>query len=667
MSGRHTQGAGLAWAAFMLLRCGAAFAADGGDLTSLSLEQLMNEPVTSVSKKQTRLSESPAAITVVTQDDLQRMGITTLPEALRLVPGMDVAQIDTNQWAVSARGFNSEFADKLLVLIDGRTVYTPASGGVFWNAQDVVLEDVERIEVIRGPGATLWGANAVNGVVNIITKSARDTQGALLAAAGGSLVNPLLTARYGGQVDSDLSWRVYAKYFDRDGIADQTRTADQGPWHSVHGGFRTDRNASAEDAITVQADTYDGQADNQVTQVTLAPPSALPIDNQTDIGGSDLLARWTRTLSTDSTLELQTYFDQVNQGDGYGREHRNTFDFYLQHRFGLGSRNDLIWGVDSRYTSIQQRQSANLTWSPLNLDIGLYSLFVQDEISLVPEKLRLILGSKAEHNELSGLSVEPDLRLLWTPSDRQTVWTAASRASRTPAEFELDGTLNLAAFQSSPNGPPVALAIVPSLRLQSEELLAYELGYRFQPLATVSIDLSSFFNRYDKVVNREPVAGEFVASPVPHVLAGLMEENVDDARTFGVEASVQWQPVREWKLMGSYSWLRMHVWPDPTEEYESPRGQFQARSYLDLPWRFELNTAVYYVDSVLEQSGPALVRIASYVRFDAGLIWKRDARLSIGLWGQNLFDGRHLEFASQNTTLLTPVPQSWLAKVTCSF
>jgi iron complex outermembrane recepter protein len=660
-----------AWLATFAM-CAAAFtrqthAADQ-DLATLSLEQLMNEPVTSVSKRETKLSESPAAISVVTQDDIRRMGITTLAEALRLVPGMDVARVSANEWAVSARGFNSQFAGKLLVLIDGRTVYTPASAGVFWNAQDVMIEDIDRIEVIRGPGATLWGANAVNGVINIITKRAQDTQGALVAATGGTEDKPGLAARYGGQAGPDLSYRVYAKYFDRDGFLDSTGAIDTGAWHTLRGGFRTDWSSSAADSVTVQGDAYSGEAGKPVDVVSLTPPSVTPINAVVQNSGANMLGRWTRAFSPDSALTLQGYFDHVIQGDGNGSEHRNTYDIDLQDRFGWGSRNDILWGAGYRLSAIDATQSFNLTWTPPNRDIRLFNLFMQDEIAVIQNRLHLTLGSKFEHDNIDGWNVEPNVRVAWTPAERQTVWGAISRAIRTPALFELDGRLNAAAFQPGPASPPVLVSILPNPELESEKLLAYELGYRFAPSNLVSVDISSFINRYSAVIVRNAGAPQFELNPgQAHILLPILEANSPNADTHGVEVSAQWQALQQWMLTASYTWSRMDVPQSPLTALGSPEQQFQVRSYLDLPLHLELNAALYYVDAVTEPSGPVSARIPAYIRGDVGLIWKPDGMLSLGLWGQNLLSPRHLEFASQNSSLLTEVPRSFLGKVTWSF
>ncbi len=469
------------------------------DYADLSLEQLVNVKVTSVSKKETELSLSPAAISVVTGEDIRRLGITTIPEALRLVPGMDVARVNGNEWAVNARGFNDEFAKSLLVLIDGRTVYTPASGGVFWNAQDVVMEDLARIEVIRGPGATLWGANAVNGVINIISKPAKETQGALVSTAAGTEDQPTTTARYGGQLGTNLYYRVYAKYFNRDGLVDSTGRDAADDWRMARGGFRVDWEQSPENLLTLQGDGYGGHAARSVSSVSLNPAATQLATGREQNDGANVLGRWTHTFSEASQLSLQGYYDYFKEDDGNGTEYSHTLDFDLQDHFALGTRNDIVCGAGFRHASIQNTSDFNLAWTPETQQIQLFNVFAQDDIMLVPERLHLTLGSKFEHNSLVGLEIQPSGRLLWTPGAHQTVWAGVSRAARTPSLFERNARLNVAAFQP-PGSPPVLVSILGNPAVTAEKVTAYELGYRVEPTPRLSFDLAGFFNQYSDLL-----------------------------------------------------------------------------------------------------------------------------------------------------------------------
>jgi iron complex outermembrane recepter protein len=634
-------------------------------LTNLSLEQLMNEPITSVSKKITKRSEAPAAIAVITQDDIRRFGITSLPEALRLAPGLDVARISSNAWAVSSRGFNGEYSKEMLVLIDGRVVYSPVTAGVHWNAQDVMIEDVDRIEVVRGSGATLWGANAVNGVVNIITKSAKATEGGLLSATAGSDGDTQLAARYGSAVGPDLHFRLYAKYLDQSGFRDSNDTFNTGDWRTARAGFRVDWISSAVDALTLQGDIYSGQAGTTISDVSLAPPSAMPVVNAEVDNGSNVLGRWTHSYSTDSSLTLQTYFDHVNQGDGADIEHHDTYDVDLQRQFRWGSFNEVIWGTGFRYTSVDNEfHSFDLSFAPPQRSIGLFNAFFQDEIALVPDRLRLTLGSKIERSSLSDWSLEPNVRLLWLATERQKAWAAISRATRTPSLFELNATANLDVIQTGPSAPPVLVSILPNAQLKPEEILTHEVGYRFLPNEQVTLGITAFANRYHHEIVQLPTAPEFQTSyGVPHVLVGVIAQNLSEIWSYGAEMSVRWQVVDRWQLLLRYTWLRIDSPAAPSVEEESPRHQVQVRSLLDLPSHFQLNAALYYVDAVSALG----VSVDPYVRADMGVVWNPSSRLSIGIWGQNLLQRQHVEYPSVSSGVLTEIPRTVLGKVTWGF
>ena len=653
----------------LLVASAVGAATDVSGLSDLSLEELMKEPVTSVSKKATRLAESPAAISVITSDDIRRLGITTLPEALRLVPGLAVARTTANEWAITARGFQYEFANKLLVLIDGRVVYTPMSGGVFWNAQDVMLEDLDRIEVIRGPGATLWGANAVNGVINIITKHSADTQGGLVTASAGTEEQPLASARFGASLSDELSFRVFGKYFHRDGLVDSDGDSAPGDWHTARGGFRTDWAPNARDAFVFQGDFYDGKADKTVNSVSLVPASLSATEIDAQNRGSNLLGRWTRQWSETSQLSVQAFVDHVEQGDGFVGERRDTFDLELQHRFALGRWNDVMWGAGYRAADLDATQSFDLTWTPDSRHLHLANLFLQDELTLVPDRVRVTVGSKFEHNNLVGSSVQPNVRAVWTPSAEHTLWAAASRATRTPDLFELGGRINAAAFDTGTSTPPVLVAYFGNPALEAERLTSCEVGYRVTPTSELSIDIAAYDNRYRDLVTYPAGVSRIELTPAPiHVLMPFTADNSGSARTYGAEVSAQWRPMKGWRLVGSYSYLHMRFQPDRRIDGQSPQQQFQVRSYLDVSSRLEVNGALFYVDpiaSVVTSGEPA--RVPSYVRLDLGASWKPAPFWSLGLWGQNLLDSRHIESASSISELQTEVPRGVLVRVTRSF
>ena len=637
------------------------------DLENLTLEQLVNVRVTSVSKEQTDLFASPAAISVVTADDIRRLGITSLPEALRLVPGMDVAQITANEWAVSARGFNAEFGRDLLVLIDGQTVYTPSTAGVFWNAQEVVMEDLDRIEVIRGPGATLWGANAVDGVINVISKSAKETQGLLVSSSAGSAQQDTATVRYGGELASNLYYRVYGTHSDVSDFTDSNGKGAGDGWDSTLGGFRADWQPPSQNILTLQGRYYYSEAAQPIEQVTLAPPAVLLNSEKEFNQGGNVLGRWTRNVSDSAQWTVQAYFDHVEQNTGFGIEYLNTYDVDLQDRFSLGSWNDIVWGTGYRYQVVGETPTFELNWTPETQYIRLFNVFGQDDIMVVPERLHLILGSKFEDNSLVQWEVEPNARLLWTPSKNQTLWAAVSRACRIPSLFELDSRLNAAAFQPGPSSPPALVSVFGNPEATAEKLLAYELGYRIAPTKSLSFDLTGFYNVYQHLLVQVPNATVIEASPPPpHLLISSTYQNAGSGDTYGIELSGQWRVTENWRLTASYSWLGTQLTPASVFPH-SPQQQFQVRSYLDLPYHLELNGAVYVVGQNTSPLSVGFQEIPSYVRADLGLIWRPCKWLEVGLWGQNLQQKEHIEFSAEQTHVLTEIPRSVLAKVTVRF
>jgi iron complex outermembrane receptor protein len=639
--------------------------------SELSLEQLINIKVTSVAKKETTIENSPAAVTVVTPEDIQEFGITTLPDALRLVPGMDVAQINSHEWAVSARGFNNEFADKMLVLIDGRSIYTTGFGGVIWGMEDVVMEDLDRIEVIRGPGGSLWGANALNGVINIITKSAKDTQGGLISTSAGTEDQPDVVVRYGGELATNLYYRVYLKYFNREGL-EKTNGADApDPWSGVMGGMRMDWDPSIQNSLTLQGDCSSYQMGENQSIPSLQPPYAQNTDVLDHDSAANALGRWTHDFSEDSQVIVQAYFDHYSPEEIGVAYVANTADLDAQHRFALGSRNDIVWGAGYRYTSDELSPSYYLSFNPEKRREDVYSSFVQDEITLAPDKLQFTAGSKFEDNSFTGFEVQPSGRLLWTPTERQTVWSSISRAVRTPSISELDERVNVAAFPPPTSGSPsVLLSDFGNPNLKSENLLAYELGYRLEPTKRCTFDLALFYNQYDRLIAASQGAAEFEGTPTaPYLLIPSTNQNLGSAQTYGVELSGRWDATDWWNLAASWSLFEYHspISPITVPFGASPEQQAQVRSEMKLPQNLQFNAAAYYVDQIYAPYGIANVKIPSYVRLDLGLVWHPRQALELGIWGQNLIDGRHSEFASYKTPLITEIPRSFLAKITWRF
>jgi iron complex outermembrane receptor protein len=619
------------------------------DLSEFSLDELVNLKVTSVSKKPERLSHSAAAIAVITGEDIRRSGVTTIAESLRLAPGMQVARVDSITWAISSRGFNDLFANKLLVLMDGRSVYTPLFSGVYWDVQDTLLEDIDRIEVIRGPGAALWGANAVNGVINITTKSAKETQGGLLAGGAGTEERGFGSVRYGGQINDKTWFRVYAKYFDRDDAA-TTSGGDAGDdWDRLRGGFRVDWEPSQPNLLTLQGDIYDGTERQHYILPTLAPPYSTSQPQTLKLGGGHLLGRWTHTFGEGADLRAQFYYDRTERELQIFREERDTLDFDLQSRFPLGERQDVVWGLGYRHADSHNfKSNFNLAFVPGDRETEEYSAFVQDEITLVRERLRLTLGSKFEHNDYTGFEVQPSVRLLWTPHPKHSAWASISRAVRTPSRADND--LRLVNSVIPPGVPPLSLpapgvvSLVGNPAKQSEVLVAYEAGYRVQLHDRVTADAAVFYNDYHRLSTFEP-AGQDLSTLPGSILLPQVFQNRAKGETYGGEISANIQLTGWWRLRPAYSYLQVQRHrrrsQDPTAENgerDDPHHQVSLRSEMDLPWHLQLDCMGRYVDALPSRGVP------SYVEADVRLGWRPTKQWEISITGHNLLDNRHREF-----------------------
>ena len=609
------------------------------DLADMSLEDLTKMEVTSVSKHKEKLADAPAAIFVITQDDIHRSGVTTIAEALRLAPGLEVGRVDGHEWAITSRGFNSLFANKLLVVIDGRSVYTPLFSGVHWDVQDTMLEDIDQIEVIRGPGATLWGANAVNGVINITTKSAKETQGGLVTGGYGTEEQGFGSARYGGKLGNHGFYRVYGKYFNRDSSALSSGGQANDAWDMYRGGFRADWEPSLQNTFTLQGDGYAGNPNHTESLFIPQPPYTTNVQDRMRLSGADAIARWTHVFSDESDLRLQGYFDWAHRELAFFEEDRSTLDVDLQYRHALGRWQAMTWGVGYRYTDADlSRSNFTLAFNPSGRVIRIFNTFVQDEITLVQDRLRLTIGSKFENNEYTGFEIQPSGRLSWTPHERHSVWAAVSRAVRTPSLAEEDSRIVRAV------SPPVVATVDGNLAFQSEILLAYELGYRFQPHDLLSLDLAAFYNDYDRLRSLEPQPFDF-SNPTyvrfPHLFAnGLKGE------TYGAELAANFQATEWWRLRGSYSYLQVQLQQmagsgdsaSAATSGDSPRHQVSLRSLMDLPQHLQLDCTGRYVDHLPNQT------ISSYVSLDVRLGWRPTSQLELEVVGQNLLDNRHNEF-----------------------
>jgi len=633
-----------------------------GDELDMTLEDLMSVKVTSVSKKPQNISDSAAAIFVITERDLMRSGATSIPEALRMVPGIHVGRIDSNKWAVTSRGFNNRFTKKLLVMIDGRAVYTPGFSGVYWEVQDLVLEDVERIEVIRGPGASLWGANAVNGVINIITKSAADTIGGMLTAGGGNIEKAFGSARYGAALGRGVYGRIYAKYFNRDEFEYKAGGDAGDNWDNFRTGFRMDAVLPGPVDFTVQGDLYKGNINQNVENLPIeVPPYSLDVEEDVDVSGGNLLARWQRTLSLSSDVTIQAYYDRTTRDDFYIYEIRNTLDLDIQHRFSPLDSHDLIWGARYRYTHDDMTERYVMEIDPDSQGDNLFSAFVQDDISLVKNKLWLILGAKFEHNDYTGYEFQPNGRILWSPHPIHRVWTAVSRAVRTPSRGEYDAHLTVGVIPPTPLIPvPRKISIDGNDDFESETLTAFEAGYRFLPDREFSLDVSIFYNDYDDLE-------EYVTLlDVDTGTISLVRDNQGSGSVQGLELSVGWQPLQWFKTDISYSYL------DTDIAYSIvPEHQFSLRAGLDLPHDLEADIWLRYTGEVDSRqsasSGFVPYNIDAYLTLDIRLAWQVTPNLELIAVGQNLLAGGHMEFIQEAFIEPTEVPRSFYGQVRYKF
>ncbi len=621
------------------------------DLGNKSIEDLMNIEVTSVSKKEQKLSHIASAIYVITQDDILRSGATNIPDVLRMVPGLEVAQINGNAWEISSRGFNAQYANKFLVLIDGRTVYSPLFSGVYWDVQDVPLEDIDRIEVIRGPGATVWGANAVNGVINIITKTAKQTQGGLLTAGGGTHEPGFGVAQYGGTFRQATSYRMFMKGFDYNSFPSLSGQDGQDGSDLLHGGFRVDSTLSKQDSITVQGDLYEGREEDVVNNTVLTPPFNEVLTESSSLSGGNVLGRWKHAFSPHSDTTLQVYFDRAARNSTIYGEWTNTSDIDFQHHIGMGSRQDIVWGVGYRYISYATTGSLYTSFNPAFRSVQLFTSFVQDEIVLKPDRLSLTIGAKVEHNDFSGFEFQPSARITWNVTKDDMLWASYSRARRTPSPTERGINVALTAFPG-PGGVPVLLTLLGSPDTVSENLDAFEVGYRAQLRANISLDLSTFYNRYGDLQTLEPGAPFLELNPSPpHLNVPLIFANEMHGESHGLEMAVNWKVTDRWTLSPGFAFERIHLQTNPasqdttsvsTGEGNNPHIQAQLRSSLALPRRFEWNTSVYFVGRLPAEQVP------SYTRLDSGLTWRASDRVAVSLVGQNLLQDLHLEARSSD-------------------
>jgi iron complex outermembrane receptor protein len=635
----------------------------------------MNIDVTSVSKKAQKTSETAAAVFVISAEDIRRSGALNIPDLLRMVPGLDVAQIDGSQWAISARGFNGQYSNKLLVLIDGRTVYTPVFVGVFWDSQNVPLESIERIEVIRGPGAAVWGSNAVNGVINIITKSAVETQGGTVdAGAGNAIIGPE-AIRYGGKAHGLGAYRVYVEGFHAGSLPTPAGLDGQDDWRLIRGGFRTDSSLSAKDSLTTEGDVTNGDAGELATvPVSLQPPVTATVALRNRYWDWNLLARWKRTISPRSETSLQIYFDRTTRGDTTYRIDPNTFDIDFQHHVAWGTRQDIVWGLGYRLSADGTSPVLRISFTPQNRITHLFSIYAQDEITILPDRLRLSVGARLEHNGYTGFDLEPSARLAWSLNSKNMVWSAVSGAVRTPARSDRDIRLNYYSLPGSiaTGYLPILVSFFGNPNAKNERLTAFEAGYRNNWTSSFSLDMTIFYNRYRDLESVEPGATAVEMNPSPpHLLIPSTFGNNLYGETHGIELFANWKVASHLTLSPGYAFISMHLHTIASSldtssaagmEGGTPDHQAQLRSSVSLPKNLQWNASAYFVNRLPAQSVPA------YTRLDTGLTWRTGEHISISAVGQNLFSDHHLEYSGPNASVQPGLMRrSAYAKIAWSF
>jgi len=644
------------------------------DLTELSIEELANIEVTSVSRKPQKLSHAATAIFVITGDDIRRSGVTSIPDALRMVPGIQVARISSSKWAISSRGFNSRYSNKLLVQMDGRTLYSPLFSGVFWESHTTLLEDIDRIEVIRGPGASLWGANAVNGIINIITKETGKTQGALATNGIGTLDRTNGSIRYGAPAGDTGHYRFYATYGNREESVNADGKGLGDDWDAIQTGFRTDLSPNQGTRVTFQGDGYTSHINEETNIPSLIPPYATLHEAENDNQGMNLLSRLSRDISATSEMTLQLYYDRSEKEEAQLSWQGDLVDIDLQHSFQPFDGHEVIWGAGYRYyTDTLNFTDAFSMTTPTTTD-HLSSAFIQDAITLTPT-IQFTIGTKVEHNDYTQFEVQPNARVLWMPNTTHSLWAAVSRAVRTPNRSETQVRIrNMVIPPGTPENPsllPVDVIIQGNENLTSEKLIALETGYRMTPEHSFSLDLTLFYYFYDDLNGYLPAPPEDnQAETPPHITQTSTIVNAMEGQTWGVELASNWEPMPRWRLQSAYTLFQADLnnkagyeesFSDDSDN-SSPTHQFSLRSGFDLPRHVTLDLWLRYVDDIQEKS------VDAYTELDARIAWKPIKGLELSLTGQNLLHRRHAEFIEGLLWVQpTEVERSVHAQATLSF
>jgi iron complex outermembrane recepter protein len=633
-----------AWVAWTALGAATAWAAsDVQQLKDLSIEELSNIEITSVSKRDEKLSDAPTSVFVITSEDIRRSGATSLPEALRLAPNLQVARVSANEYAISARGFNGTAANKLLVLIDGRSVYSPLFSGVFWDVQNVMIEDIERIEVISGSGGTLWGVNAVNGVINVITRSAAQTEGGLVAVGGGNQEDRA-SLRYGGKLGEDLNFRVYATHFDMQDTETQSGETKDDSAHQSQVGFRADWQRDA-DSVMVKGDAYTGREGQP-------PPGSISISGVTlalgeiNVTGANMISRWEHSWEGFGALSAQAYYDHTERSvPPTFEDSQGIVDLELQYSANPIGAHTTVWGGEYRYGMDRVTNSQYIALLPANLDQAWASLFAQDEIALL-DGLRLTLGARTEHNDYTGTEFLPTARLAWNWAPNEMLWAAASRTDRAPSRLDHDTFV--------PGQPPYLLRGGPNVLAETAD--DYEIGYRGQITPAASFSATVYHTIYDRL-RTEQIDPSFTY---------LYYGNGIQGTTSGIELWGSYQVTPIWRLNAGFNRLRQELKLTPysidigtleSDEGANPSRWGILRSSLNLGPRTELDLTLRYVDALAQPVVP------SYTALDLRLGWQLRSNVDLSIVGQNLLGAGHGEFT--DITTRTDLKRAVFVKVVC--
>ncbi len=655
------------------------------DAFELSLKELLDVEVTSVARQAQPLSNSPAAVYVISSEEIQRRGLTSIPQALKGVPGLHVAQIDSQKWAVSSRGFNGRFNNKLLVLMDGRTLYSPVFSGVYWEVQDTLMADIERIEVIRGPNAAMWGSNAVNGVINIVTKHSAETLGGYAEIGIGDYNQGFAGFRYGGKLTDNTTARGYAKTFKRDSLeheakdinpdlalASTTNLDTDNDWTEQQVGGRVDIDLPHSATLQLSSDLYKTRMNQVLYLPTLAAPYASTSQDNVDSKGWNLLAKFNQALSARSEYSVQGYVDYVSRDEGFFTSETKTFDLEFQHQFQFRERHNIRWGLGFRHNRETIGSHPNIFSDSNQTSTNLWSAFVSDEITLAKDALWLTLATRVEDNTYTGFEWQPNARLLWKLNEQHKLWSSVSYSVRTPSRTEnnVNFVANVIPPFVAPNVSPLPVVVryKGQDEYESESLLTYELGYRFSPTSSFSIDSTVFYNDYDDLRDADQVTTDFVSLP-GYIIQDVEFGNSLAGHSYGLEFSSQWLATDTVKFKLNYGYIQSKFPGVQPQNTTAPKHI----ATFDIDWavhqNVDVNATWRYVDDVAPISGHTQTYnpVDSYHGVDLGVNWRITPKVTLSAYGKNLFYGAHTEFESELFSIPYRIEPTYYGKVTVQF